>query len=55
MRTPTTGRFETRQELEEFVWYAWTKTKQNQTQVAKSARVSPGTVSNILNNPPKTK
>lgn len=38
----TTGRFETRAELEAWVWHAWRETKANQ------CRVSPTTVANII-------
>ena len=52
-RKKITGRFETREELEEAVWNLWANTKCNQAAIARNCRVSPTTVANILNRPGK--
>ena len=44
----TTGRFETRAELEAWVWHLYQNTPANQTDIARQCRVSQTTVSNIL-------
>lgn len=44
----TTGRYETREELERVIFYWWLNTPANQTEIAKVCRVSQSTVSNIL-------
>ena len=47
-RSKTTGRYTTRVELCREVWFWYTKTELGITGVAKLCRVSPTTVSNIL-------
>lgn len=48
MPSKTTGRYETREELEMFVWRWWDLTPLNQSQIARACHVSEGTVANIL-------
>lgn len=45
----TTGRFATRDELEEWVRYTYYNTPANMADIARQCRVSTTTVSNILN------
>lgn len=47
-RKLTTGRFETREELESEVWDRYHNTAQNMAQIARFARVSETTIRNIL-------
>lgn len=47
-RHQTTGRFQTRDELIEWVWQAWEKTPACIADIARQCRVSPTTVANIL-------
>jgi len=49
-RRLTTGRFDTRQELLEFVWREYTNTSRSVAQVARAARISEATAHKILNN-----
>ena len=44
----TTGRFDTREELEAWVWHLWQNTPACQADIARQCRVSPTTVANIL-------
>jgi hypothetical protein len=53
-RKLSTGRFETRAELEEFVIREYKNTPRNQAQIARAARASTTTVANILKTPTKT-
>ncbi len=46
----TTGKFETRLELEQAVWYLKRTTQLNKTEIAANTGVSRTTVDNILNN-----
>lgn len=48
-RKPTTGRFETREELVAEVWNRYLNTEQSTPQIARFARISNGTVRTILN------
>jgi hypothetical protein len=48
---PTTGRYETRAELEEAVRRLYWHGPQNVTQVARACRISLGTALKILNKP----
>lgn len=48
-RRKTTGRFQTREELCEWVWNTYWHTKASAADIAKQCRVSEGTVNNILN------
>ena len=48
-RKPITGRYDTREELEEAVLRDYYNTSRNMTQVARACRVSQSTVSAILN------
>ena len=48
-RKPTTGRCETREELEQEVWRLWRETPARQSHIARRMRVSETTVANILN------
>lgn len=56
-RKLTTGRFNTREELVDWIWRDWLRPGRTQAMVARSAGVSEGTVLKILNttNPPKDK
>lgn len=47
-RRPSTGRFDSREELEAWVWHFWTHTPACIADVARQCRVSPGVVSKIL-------
>ena len=47
-RAPTTGRFNTRLELETFVCLEWLTSKRNLNQIARAARVSSTTVGKII-------
>ena len=47
-RPLTTGRYESRQELEFWVWHFYRETSANVTDVARICRVSDGTVNKIL-------
>lgn len=51
-RKKTKGKFDSREELVDFVWSEWRNTDRNQAQIAKAAGVSTGTVSLILDMPP---
>lgn len=44
----TTGRFDTREELEAWVWHNWLNTPACQADISRQYRVSPTTVANIL-------
>ena len=48
-RLPTTGRFNTREELEEFIWETYWSTEISQEDLARRARISPNTLRAILN------
>lgn len=47
-RTRTTGRFDTREELEEQVWFWWLHSPLKQAHIARRVRVSETTVANII-------
>jgi len=51
-RKQVTGRYETREELEQAVWDRYENTGQNQVQIARATKVSEGTVANILKTKP---
>jgi hypothetical protein len=51
-RRKATGRFDSRDELEAFVWHEWRATPRNQVQIARAARVGEGTVASILDQQP---
>jgi hypothetical protein len=53
-RHKATGRFDSRDELEAFVWHEWRTTPRNQVEIARAARVGEGTVASILNQHPPT-
>ena len=44
----TTSHFETREELEAWVWHLWQNTPANQADIARQCRVSTTTIANIL-------
>ena len=48
-KPPTTGRFDTRAELCEFIWREYLHGPRSASQVAVAARVSPQVVHKILN------
>lgn len=48
MAKKITGRFDTRQELEERVWWFYLNSDMNQTRISDACGVSATTVSNIL-------
>jgi hypothetical protein len=48
LRTKVNGRFDTREELEEYVLHLWFSTSTRQIQIARNCEVSAGTVSNII-------
>lgn len=50
-RKLTTGRYATREELEDQVWELWKGTDANITDIARICRVSQPTVSGILDKP----
>lgn len=50
-RKLTTGRYDTREELVHAVWDYWLNGPHSQTAIARITRVSPGTVSKILDAP----
>ncbi len=47
-RKKATGRFKTREELEQHVWYLYRNTSCNQAQIARNVGVSDTTVANIV-------
>lgn len=46
-RKRTTGRFDSRYELEQFIWHRYTTTDLNMAQIARAAHVSETTAHNI--------
>lgn len=48
MPPPTTGRYETRQELEDTIRHLWFDTAAKQSQIARIVRVSAATVASII-------
>jgi hypothetical protein len=47
-RPKTTGRYDTREELEETVWFLWKETACNVRDISRQTRISDGTVNLIL-------
>lgn len=48
-RKQTTGRFETREELESEVMWRWKDTPSHISDIARACRVSQATVNNVIN------
>ena len=51
MRPKATGRYETREDLEYWVWWRYLNTMSTQGDIARAVKVSEPTVRNILNDP----
>jgi len=50
-RKKTTGRYDSREELVEWIWYYYKETDANLTDISKICKVSTVTVSKILDQP----
>ena len=52
-RRPSTGKFETREQLEHFVWDKWLNTRLSMREIARLAKISSPAVARILDGAPR--